>query len=514
MNKFCKYILKNKTTINLMCAITALGINLITNFFLSPYIVQKIGVEANGFVQLANNFITIASLITITLNSMAGRFVSLNYNQGKIEEAKKYYSSVFVGNIMIIALLIIPATIIVNHLESILKISPELVCDVKVLFACIFTNFFIGCMANALGIAEFVKNEIYINQIINMIANICRVLTLVGLFTLFLPKVFFVGLATCISTFIMFPMLLIAKKKIFSDVKFDVKCFDWKCIKELISTGIWNTINQCGMILNTGLDLLLSNIFLNQFDMGVLAVSKTAPTIITSLAGTICSAYTAELTLTYAKENLSVFLKRIESAMKVSSVLISVPVMLLVVLGNRFYSLWQPTMDAQKLAILSFLACAPLIPMCGTQILSNVFTVTNKLKVNSLSVVLCGILNIVMVVLSLEYTNAGLYAVAGISSIIQILRNMIYTVPYAAKYLNLGWKYFYKDVLTSILCCVTSGVIFAVMQLLFKVNSWITLIIISSLGCVISVILNMYWVLNKDERKILVEKVIHKNRMG
>ena len=91
---------------------------------------------------------------------------------------------------------------------------------------------------------------------------------------------------------------------------------------------------------------------------------------------------------------------------------------------------------------------------------------------------------------------------------------MIYTVPYAAKYLNLGWKYFYKDVLTSILCCVTSGVIFAAMQLLFKVNTWITLIIISSLGCVISVILNMYLVLNKNERKVLVEKVIHKNRMG
>ena len=45
------------TTINLISGIGVLIINVCISFFLSPYIIRTIGVEANGFVNLANNFI-------------------------------------------------------------------------------------------------------------------------------------------------------------------------------------------------------------------------------------------------------------------------------------------------------------------------------------------------------------------------------------------------------------------------------------------------------------------------
>ena len=47
-----------KLIINLLSSIIAFGINLIIGFYLSPYIVKNLGVEANGFISLANNFIT------------------------------------------------------------------------------------------------------------------------------------------------------------------------------------------------------------------------------------------------------------------------------------------------------------------------------------------------------------------------------------------------------------------------------------------------------------------------
>ena len=38
-----------KLIINLLSSIIAFGINLIIGFYLSPYIVKNLGVEANGF---------------------------------------------------------------------------------------------------------------------------------------------------------------------------------------------------------------------------------------------------------------------------------------------------------------------------------------------------------------------------------------------------------------------------------------------------------------------------------
>jgi O-antigen/teichoic acid export membrane protein len=79
-----------KTAINLISSIITMGISIAINFFLSPYIVRHLGTEANGFTQLANNFVLYATLITIALNSMAGRFIAIEYHRGKPKEAKAY----------------------------------------------------------------------------------------------------------------------------------------------------------------------------------------------------------------------------------------------------------------------------------------------------------------------------------------------------------------------------------------------------------------------------------------
>ena len=66
-----------KTMVNVICSIMVLATNILINFWLSPYIVEHIGVEANGFVTLASNFVTYAQLIVTALNSMAARFIAI-----------------------------------------------------------------------------------------------------------------------------------------------------------------------------------------------------------------------------------------------------------------------------------------------------------------------------------------------------------------------------------------------------------------------------------------------------
>ena len=83
--------MKKQTGINLIAQVIAFGINLGISFFLTPFIVEKIGVEANGFVSLANNFVEYAQLITISINSMAGRFITIKLHQKNPEDANKYF---------------------------------------------------------------------------------------------------------------------------------------------------------------------------------------------------------------------------------------------------------------------------------------------------------------------------------------------------------------------------------------------------------------------------------------
>ena len=86
------------TYINIITSVGVMVVNLFISFWLSPYIIRTIGVEANGFVSFANELVGYANLIVTALNAMAARFITIAYIQKDYKKANLYYNSVFWGN--------------------------------------------------------------------------------------------------------------------------------------------------------------------------------------------------------------------------------------------------------------------------------------------------------------------------------------------------------------------------------------------------------------------------------
>ena len=47
-----------------------------------------------------------------------------------------------------------------------------------------------------------------------------------------------------------------------------------EAVKKLVLSGIWNSINSVGNLLNSGLDLWISNLMLSALEMGNLSIVK------------------------------------------------------------------------------------------------------------------------------------------------------------------------------------------------------------------------------------------------
>ena len=278
-----------------------------------------------------------------------------------------------------------------------------------------------------------------------------------------------------------------------------------------MSAGIWNVVIQCGNILMTGMDLLLANLLIGPTAMGVLSVSKVMPNCIVQIGGNVCTSFSPNLTIAYAGGETKDVVKSLRFAMKCSSILISIPIMVLCVYGESFYSLWQPTLDAEVISALSFWACIQFIPLAGPQVLNNVFTTANRLKLSSLSVLLGGALNVGVVVLLVKFTDLGMFAIASVSAIVSILRNLIITIPFSARILNLKWYTFYKDVLISCLCCLINGAFCFVFQLIIAPTSWVRIILSVFCACVFSLISLFMVLLSKSEKKQIINKIRRKN---
>lgn len=501
-----------RTSITLVTSIFALVLTILINFFLTPYIVQTLGEEANGFTQLATNFVNAASLITLALNSMAGRFVLINYHKGDIDESKKYYSSIMIANIALILFMIIPASIMIFKLENIINITTENIFPVKLLFSFVFVNFFVAQINSVLNIATYVTNKQYYVNIINLVKTILHAICLIFFFSVFVPQMYYVSFVAMFLSVLTIPIYLIIGRKILPELKVSFKYFRIKLIVNVLLSGIWNVVIHCGNLLMTGVDLILANLLLGPTAMGVLSVSKVMPTCLSQLGGNVNSSFSPNLSIAYASGEKNNVVSSLRYAMKCSSILMCLPVMVLCVFGESFYALWQPTLNAGQLAILSVCACIQFIPFAGPQVLNNSFTAANKLKLNALSVLAAGIVNIVVVILGIKYTNIdGLILIAVVSSIISIIRNLVITVPYSARILNLKWNTFYKDVLISCLCCIVCGLFCWLFSLLIVPKSWVRLIVSVFCACILSLVSLYYILLNKEERETLIKKFRRKN---
>lgn len=497
---------RSRTVVNLICSIAVFITNFAINFVLSPYIVRTIGVEANGFVTLASNFITYAQLIVTALNSMAGRFIMIEYVKKDFKKANLYYNSVFWGNLIIVAVLIIPAIVLILKFESFFDVPDKLITDVKLLFSFIFLNFFLTTGApNWSG--AYISNRLDRTYIPTSLSTVLKGTLIFLSLTLIAPKIFFIGLATTIYTVIILAVNCYNTHKLTPELKVVLNPKKLICsmaaIKELVGAGIWNSISSIGNILLSGLDLVIANLFFGATEMGVISLSKTLPHFIQQLSVSVREAFAPELTINYANNDIEAVKRDLNRAMKMTSILLTIPIAGIIVLGDRFFELWVPTQDAQLLQKLSILAIFGYIFTSGTQILYNVFTTVNKVKTNSIMLIISGLVSTGTVFIFAKFTDYGLYAVAGASTVVNLIRNMVYTVPFTAKYLGFKWYQFFPQVLTTVFSSVVLvGVGFLIKSYLPS-GSWLMLFVSAFILGVIGLIFNIGIVLNKDEKRYL-----------
>lgn len=57
-----------------------------------------------AFVGLVNNFVSYISVITVALNSLAGRFITLSYHRHDEKKVREYFSSVFFADTILLCI--------------------------------------------------------------------------------------------------------------------------------------------------------------------------------------------------------------------------------------------------------------------------------------------------------------------------------------------------------------------------------------------------------------------------
>lgn len=501
--------------INMLAQVVVFLVQMGINFLLTPFIVKSLGVEAYGFVGLSNNIIGYLQLATVALNSMAGRFITIEYHKGNLEQANKYFSSVFYSNVVISAVLAIISIILLVFLEYVIHIPVNLIADVKWLFALLCLNSLLTLVFNVYIVSPFIKNRLDVTSVRNLVSNLIKAAIILILFGFFSSHLWYIGCSTLICGIYLIIVNVKIKDKLTPELGVNLRYFDFVKVKTLLASGVWNLIGKLGDLLQRGLDLLFANWFINAAAMGILSITTQIPFIILSVLGLFTSSFAPSLTKDFAKGNLNEMLNEVYKSIRILSISILVPIAILYIYGDVFYKLWMPTQNSlllQKLTICGTFALLVTSPLDGFW---NVFTVTNKIKGSSIFMIINSLVVFLTVLLGLLLTEditTKMFIIAAVRSLYGVIRGIVFLPIYGAYCMNLKRTFFYKPIIKSLFgVLVTLGICW-MLRLLYVPDNWLGFFISSLFVAIVSCCIGSILILTKNDKKFIMEKVIKRRK--
>jgi len=330
----------------------------------------------------------------------------------------------------------------------------------------------------------------------------------------FPARIFYLNIATIAATIFVVITNIVFTKQLLPEIKFTTKYFQFNAVIELIKSGIWNVLNRLSQVLETGLDLLLANIFLGASLTGTLSISKIIPNSFIAFTFAMVNAIAPQLTISYSKNNTSEVVKVVKQSIKIMTFFTSLFFSFIVVYSKEFYKLWIPSEDANLLYVLTVLAVFHMPVTSGMNSLYNIFTVTNKIKKSCLVLMANSVLNAIIIIaaVNLLQPNYSIYFVAGISSFLAIVIVVIFVIPYAGICLKLKKGTFFPDLMICLVGNVLMLFTFLLIKSIFVPNSWMEMFMSLIISGIFGSLVYLYVLINKDERKFIINKILRSNK--
>ena len=483
--------------------ISGLGVAIgyIINFLVTPYITEHLGVEAYGFVSIANSVVSYAGILTIALTSFIVRFISVSYHENKISEAKSYFSSSVYACVLLSVVILAVSFLMIWKLEYLLNIPDQLVVSVKILFLVVFLNFVVNTCSTPYNTAAYIKNRLDLVGILKIVGKIIEAIIIAALFFFLPPEVWYVALGALVSTLLVFFGCLLMTKKLTPELKFAKLYVSKNKIIILVKNGVWDAFNQLGNVLNSGLDLIIANLMLTGVETGQIAIVKTVGTIFSTLFQTVYQPFQPTLLKSYADGSGKSFLKEMSKAMRICGFFGALAFAGFVALGKLYYQLWMPTQDSDMLLILTIITVMNNITDSILRPVYYVSTLTVKNKIPCWVTIAGGVLNDISMYFLIKYTNMGIYAVVITTAVIMISINLFFNPIYAAKCLNMSSGFFYKILTRHIFGTIVMTAVFKIISNIFSPSTWLGLIFVALTMCVIGLIIYFYIMCNSKERE-------------
>jgi len=420
---------------NVVTNLTAVVITSLVGFWMTPFLIHFLGVKLFGMVSLASALIAYAGLMSLTLSSSVGRFVTLHLNRGEFDRGNIYFNSSLVGLIAIGLLLITVAVIVAPYLHYILNVPVGFEKDFRSLFILMSIASFMSAVTSPFLVSTFVTHRFYLLNSVKIVSRLGLIAIVAGCFVLLQPSLIFVGLGYLgMATILLFSMVILTRR-LTPELSIGRRYIRWKALREVSGMGAWIVIDQVGSLLYLNTDLIVINLLLGTEPVGYYAPVLQLVLLLRVYAPALESVFAPVAIDLIAQRDYRSLIRNTCRAVKFMGVAVALPAALICGMSGPLLKHWLG--DAfVEMAPLVWLLLAPQTLFLAMLPLYNINRGMNKVRIPALVTLAGGVLNVILSATLVLYSGLGVYGVALATVFSYSCRSVLFLPVYVASYLS------------------------------------------------------------------------------
>lgn len=466
------------------------------------------GAGAYGLIPLATSIIGYVAFITVAINGSLSRFMALEIADKNYSKASSTFNTALSSlGVMLVSLCPFLIYFALN-ITNFISVPPNLGGQASFLFICVIISFILSTFTSVFNTSAYLANRLDLINQVSLISIFTRVLIIIGFFLLIEVSLRGYGIAVLLAGIFSSAYSFYLFRKFTPFIRINPSQFNKTILKDMYSMGWWLMVVQLGSILFLQIDILVINKLMGADAAGEYGALLQWSNMIRTFALTLAGVTGPMILNYYAAGEKEKMLKVTKFSNKLLSLLIACAVGVLCVISSDLLGLWLGE-KFRKFNLLFILMLIHLPINLGVLPLFNVNRAYNKVKVVGIFTCITGVLNLVLAIALVKYTDLGLMGVAIASGIILTIKNFIFLPFYVAKNVGTDSISFFKSSGSSLLIIAVALLLNRIYASIIDHSNWILLICSAGVAFLILAGIS-YLLMDKSEKKQFADILLRK----
>ena len=492
-----------KLGMNLICGAGSHLISAGIAFFLTPFLIQRLGIEMYGFYPIALEAMAVFGLAMGLLNSTAGRYIAVEYAGGRKREAKEYFSTVFFSGVLFVLFLLIPLAIFIVFCNTFLDMPIERTGEIKLFLLLMLLSGLTDSVSAVFGASYETSNRLDFRAAQEVFAVFVKALLLWFLLSGIFPiSIVSVGVAVFISSAVSAVVRFFMARVLTPDILPARSFFSLTACKRVLASGTWYSLNELGGWLTGGGFLILVSVGYGAADAGVYSLALTASRVFGGVMMMLAGVFIPTAVRRFAKGEREALIDEIIKGEKMIGFFALVGVSMTVGFLREFFEVWLGEQNTLSLRLLTVFAVVPMLSVSCALPFFNLAVVMNRLKKMSLLYVSEALFGFAATLVLVVFSNVGILGVAAVAFAVRLFWYSIFMPFFAARLLGTEpIRLIFPILKTYVGATVSIGIILA-LKSLCRISSVFSLILVMAVSFCSVLVVGFFTVYGKLKTKI------------